>query len=170
MTIFQNQETIILFSIAIIFSLTSLVLTIIIYKKNKLLQIRYEYFMLGRDAENLEEFFLELQEQVDFLSEENVKNKVQIRETIRLARRSYQKIGLVKYDGYNNSSGKQSFALALLDFTNSGFIINCLKNSSGDKSMLYIKEVDVGRAEILGQEEKRALDIALGYKVKERDE
>lgn len=54
-----------------------------------------------------------------------------------------------------------SFALALLDYTNSGFILNTV-HSRG--CYLYIKTVDCGQTEVLlGAEEKDALERALGY-------
>ena len=37
---------------------------------------------------------------------------------------AYQKMGLVKYDAFNQMGGQLSFSLALLDENNNGFIIN----------------------------------------------
>ena len=58
--------------------------------------------------------------------------------------------------------GKVSFALALLDYTNTGIILNCMHSASG--CFLYIKEVEAGTTDVqLGAEEKGALERALGY-------
>ena len=51
----------------------------------------------------------------------------------------------------------------MLDYTNSGFVLNCVHSRNG--CYLYIKEVDAGHTEVvLGNEEKEALEQALGYK------
>ena len=55
-----------------------------------------------------------------------------------------------------------SFAMAVLDYTNSGFILNCMHSREG--CFLYIKEIDAGATDTpLGAEEKEALERALGY-------
>lgn len=58
--------------------------------------------------------------------------------------------------------GNLSFVLALLDYTNSGFILNSVHSREG--CYIYTKIVDKGQTEVLlGTEEKEALDQALGY-------
>ena len=58
--------------------------------------------------------------------------------------------------------GKISFAMALLDYTNSGLIINCMHGANG--CFLYVKDVEAGATDVqLGTEEKGALERALGY-------
>ena len=55
-----------------------------------------------------------------------------------------------------------STAIALLDYTNSGFILNCVHSREG--CYIYVKEVDMGQTEIvLGNEEQEALEQAMGY-------
>ena len=58
--------------------------------------------------------------------------------------------------------GTLSFVIAVLDYTNSGFILNCIHSKEG--CYLYMKEVDAGKTEkVLGNEEQEALEQALGY-------
>lgn len=45
--------------------------------------------------------------------------------------RTYQKMGLVKYDAFNEMGGKLSFSLAMLDVKNNGFIINAMHTREG---------------------------------------
>ena len=55
-----------------------------------------------------------------------------------------------------------TFACALLDYTNTGIILNCMHGTGG--CFLYIKEVEAGATDVqLGAEEKGALERALGY-------
>ncbi len=62
--------------------------------------------------------------------------------------------------------GKLSFSLALLDQKNDGFIINAMHSREG--CYTYIKEIVDGNSIIvLAEEEKNALDIAMGNVAKE---
>ena len=40
--------------------------------------------------------------------------------------RSFQKCGIVKYDAFKELGGQLSFAMALMNDSNTGFIINCI--------------------------------------------
>ena len=44
---------------------------------------------------------------------------------------TYQKMGLIKYDAFNEMGGKLSFSLAMLDVRNNGFIINAMHTREG---------------------------------------
>ncbi|MDD3661317.1 MAG: DUF4446 family protein, partial [Lachnospiraceae bacterium] len=73
---------------------------------------------------------------------------------------AFQKFGLVKYDAFKQMGGMLSFSLALLNDQDNGFIINSVHSSDGCYS--YTKEVKDGMSDIsLGEEEKKALEIAL---------
>ena len=80
----------------------------------------------------------------------------------RNSRASFQKLGIVKYNAFKGMGGNLSTAIALLDYTNSGFILNCVHSREG--CYIYVKEVDMGQTEIvLGNEEQEALEQAMGY-------
>ena len=58
--------------------------------------------------------------------------------------------------------GKLSFALAMLDKKNSGFILNAIH--SRDNCFLYIKEIVKGESYVmLSEEEVKALKAAMVY-------
>ena len=122
---------------------------------------RYENFMSGKDAESLEDFFLDIQENVDHLIDETKKNKDNIKTLNRVMKRSYQKYGIYKYDAFEEKTGKRSIAIALLDFTNTGFVLTF--QNIGESTLVYLKEVEVGNTRAkLGEEEQKALEIAMG--------
>ena len=78
---------------------------------------------------------------------------------------TFQKVGLVKYDAFQEMGGKLSFSLALLNEINDGFIINAMHSREG--CYTYIKEVIDGNSIIaLGDEEKEALEMAINYNAK----
>ena len=118
--------------------------------------------MKGKDAKSLEQDIIALFEDNKFIKNENEKNRKDIREILRRMEYCYQKIGLVKYDAFQQMGGKLSFCLCLLDNKNSGFILNSVHSSDGCYS--YTKEIKKGESELsLGEEEKKALDMAMGY-------
>lgn len=128
---------------------------------------QYDYFMRGKDAETLEDYFRELQKQVEQLEEEDQKNKDMMRILNKNIRASYQKLGLVKYNAFGGMGGNMSFAMALLDYTNTGLVLNSVHSREG--CFLYVKDVEAGTTSIeLGAEEKLALEQALGYREKEQ--
>ena len=95
------------------------------------------------------------------LLEENQRYLTQnIDDLYRKLRGTYQKLGVVKYNAYSRVGGNISFVLAMLDETNSGFIINVMNGREG--SQTYMKEVTNGKTtERLGKEEQHALMLAI---------
>ena len=90
-------------------------------------------------------------------------NKDSIRTANKNSRAAFQKIGIVKYNAFKGMGGNLSFALAMLDYTNTGFVLNSVHSREG--CYLYLKDVERGETEVLlGAEEKEALEQALGYK------
>lgn len=74
--------------------------------------------------------------------------------------RSYQKVGIVKYNAYSTMSGNVSFVVAMLDGDDSGFILNVINGREG--SNIYIKDITNAQSnERLGTEEIQALKIAV---------
>ena len=123
---------------------------------------RYDYFMRGKDAESLEDIILEQIDEIKRLRAEDRSNKDSIRTLNRNQRASFQKFGVVRYNAFKGMGGTLSFAFALLDYTNTGFVLNSVHSREG--CYLYIKPVDRGQTDVLlGSEEKEALEQALGY-------
>ena len=76
--------------------------------------------------------------------------------------KSVHKYGIVKYDAFDDVGGKLSFVLALLDDSDSGFVLNAVH--SKENCFLYIKEIVKGESYImLSNEEIEALRIAKRY-------
>ena len=68
--------------------------------------------------------------------------------------------GLIRYDAYNEMSGRQSTSIALLDSSRSGVVLSSIHHR--DQARLYAKQVDKGRGELrLSPEEEEALRLAL---------
>lgn len=143
-------------------SIASLAMAIFAVVKYNELYRHYDFFMRGRDAESLEDFIMEEKDDLLALQESDRSNKDAMRLMNRNLRASFQKIGVVRYDAFDGMGGKMSFAFALLDYTNTGIVLNCMHSREG--CFLYIKEIDAGTTDTpLGAEEKEALERALGY-------
>ena len=69
-------------------------------------------------------------------------------------------MALAKYDAFKEMGGKLSYCVALLDETNTGFIINSVHNTDGCYS--YSKRIKNGVSEIaLSTEEQKTLEHAM---------
>ena len=125
------------------------------------LKKRYRIFMSGKNAKNLEKTLIERLDQVDGLLEANAVNEKNIKKLFNNMKFTFQKVGLVKYDAFNEMGGKLSFSLALLNETDDGFVMNAVHSREG--CYTYIKEVVGGNSIIvLSEEEQEALSMAKG--------
>jgi hypothetical protein len=75
-------------------------------------------------------------------------------------RRAFQRIGLVRFNPFQDTGGNQSFALAMLDSQGDGFIVSSLHARTGTR--IYAKVLTAGQADAaLSAEENEALRRAL---------
>ena len=78
-----------------------------------------------------------------------------------ISEKTFQKIGVVRFNPFNNLGGNQSFVIALLDRQNNGFVISSLFIKEG--SRVYAKLIKEGKSEhSLSGEEQEALKRAMG--------
>ncbi len=123
---------------------------------------RYRIFMRGKDAVSLEKAFAQKFIEVDRLVEISKNQSIEIKRLKDILSKTTNKIGIVKYDAFPDVGGKLSFALAMLDESNSGFVLNAIHSREG--CYTYVKEIVNGESYIvLGQEEKDALRQAVNY-------
>ena len=141
-------------------SVILLILIIITFVQISKFKKKYKKFMLGKDGANLEKDIMTLYEDNKFMKLSIDRNRDDIKTLYKKHEKSFQKIGLVKYDAFTEMGGKVSFALALLDENNSGFIINSVHSSEGCYS--YTKRVKDGDSQLaLSNEEKVAVERAV---------
>lgn len=70
-----------------------------------------------------------------------------------------QKVGLVRFNPFDELGGEHSFSLALLDGKDTGFVLTGLHTR--ERTRIYIKSIKRGKSEYdLGNEEKKALERA----------
>ena len=136
------------------------ILVIVFIAKERKLSKKYNKFMMGKDAKSLEEDIVRLYEDNSLLKDQAENNKRDIKRLYKRLSKTYQKLGIVKYDAYQQMGGLLSFSLALLDENNDGFVLNSIHSTEG--CYLYTKEITNGESKIeLGNEERVALDQAM---------
>lgn len=144
------------FAVIILLLVFMIVLCVNMAKLSK----KYNKFMGGKNAKSLEKDIIGLYEDNRLIKTSMEKNRMDIDNLYRKLEGAFQKIGIVKYDAFNQMGGQLSFSLALLDENDNGFIINSVHSTEGCYS--YTKEIKNGLCDIsLGDEEKKALDIAM---------
>ena len=137
-----------------------LIIVIVLLVNLSRLSKKYKKFMGGKNAKSLEKDIMGLYEDNKLIKVSMDKNRKDIENLYRKFEGAFQKIGIVKYDAYNQIGGQLSFSLALLDENDNGFVLNSVHSADGCYS--YTKEIKAGLCDIsLGDEEKKALDIAM---------
>ena len=156
---FLNNCAGLLFLLLVILIIVLIVLVILVLKQNRALKKKYERFMRGKDGTSLETNLIKRVNDIENLIAKNKENEKNIEKISQELTKTFHKVGIVKYDAFNESGGKLSFSLALLNQENDGFIINAMHSREG--CYTYIKEIIKGNPIVLlSSEEKEALEMA----------
>lgn len=138
-----------------------LILSIVQFIQIRKLKKMIKAFTTGKSGANLEKTIISLVEDNKFLKNDVKSNRREINHIYKRLETTYQKMGLVKYDAFQQMGGQLSFSLALLDENNTGFIINSVHSTEGCYS--YTKQIRNGESAIdLSEEEAEALAMAMG--------
>ena len=122
--------------------------------KHKRMQAKYQIFMRGKDGKSLEKGFLE---QFKTVEKQNTRD---IDTIYKRMKTHYQKIGIVRYDAFQEMGGNLSFVLTMLDENNNGWVFNAMHSREG--CYTYIKEIVKGESYMeLGEEERESLKKAM---------
>ena len=145
----------------LIFMVISLIL------KVSRLEKRYQSMMRGQDGISIEKALTNRLKKLDAIAamgEDQSRDMGRLRGKLDRTLTNY---GIVKYDAFDDVGGKMSFALAMLDSENTGFILDTIH--SKDKCFLYLKEIVKGESYImLSNEEVEALKLAVTNKEEEK--
>ena len=143
------------------FCIVLFILVIVNMVQTSKMKKKYKKFMSGKNAKSLEEILVKRLNQIDSLVDANATNEKNIKKVVNNMKFTFQKVGLVKYDAFNEMGGKLSFSLALLNASNDGFVLNAVHSREG--CYTYVKEIIDGNSIItLAEEEQEALKMAKG--------
>lgn len=71
-----------------------------------------------------------------------------------------QKVGLVRFDAFDDAGGELSFSAALLDNDGNGIVLTAINGRS--ESRTYAKSIDSGKSShTLSEEEEKAITVAM---------
>lgn len=155
-----NFDPGILVILSFIISILLIILIITLFLRQSRLEVNYRIFMKGKNGKSLEETFKQQFDDIDVVKEQTDLLHKRMMYVEKSLNKSYQKCGIVKYDAFKEIGGKLSFAYALLNDSNTGFVMNCIHSREG--SYTYIKDVIRGECELqLSDEEAEAIKIAM---------
>lgn len=161
--IFINENLLIFLAIA-----TAVILLLLAANIFSLWQIfsmrrRLELFFQGRKAKDLEELLAQ-QIKRQIKSEKEIKDLLKSsRDLWKIVLKSVHKVGVVRFNPFKDTGGDQSFAIALLDASDSGLVISSLYTRDGVR--VFSKAVEKGKSKYqLSEEEKQAIEKAKGRK------
>lgn len=152
---------VILLAVSLILIIILLCICISNGKKIKLLSGRIDDLTSGKNGESLEGELDQIIEDNKTLLKESAKNSEDIQKLFKKVKGAYQKMGIVRYDAYEQLGGEMSAVVVLLDEENNGVLLNNVYSTEG--GYVYTREIEGGKCKLeLGEEEKRALSKALG--------
>lgn len=134
-------------------------LIISLYAKVNSLKRRYQRMMQGMEGVNIERMMIgHIDEVRDALvTVDRLKHETKRLENLLTA--CVQRIGLVRFNAFDDTGSDLSFALALLDANNNGVVLSSLYGRN--ESRVYAKPiVNLQSKYILSTEEQQALQIA----------
>ena len=136
-----------------------IVLVVILFRKLREQKERLDRFLVGQDGSDLEAALNDRFSRISALEDHNLENERAIRDIYSRLQGTYQKMGIVKYNAFTENGGNLSFAMALLNEKDNGYVMNVMNSREG--SYVYVKEISQGRCDIpLGGEEEKALTEA----------
>ena len=151
---------ILILSIAVNVLLTAIVLLFIFRIKN--LEDKYYSFIAKFDGNrSIEEVMNSYMKMVKNVNEDNKIIKANILNVERQLNMCVQNIGMVRYNAFDDVGSELSFAIAMLDNEDNGFVINSIYGRTS--SNVYAKTIENGTSKVtLSDEEIKAV-----YKAKE---
>lgn len=158
---FQSTTNIIIVSVAFNFFLVLILFIINAANASKIkkLKAKYNKFMSGISDRNLEELINSCIENSNEVIGKNREIEKHINDIERTLMQCLQKIGIIRYNAFENMGSDLCFAIALLDSNDNGVVINGIY--SRESSSTYAKPIIGGKSKYpLSAEEIQAVEIA----------
>lgn len=128
------------------------------YRIMRLEKIRKEFFSSGVNK-NFEQILVDQNRSLSQINKELKEQDRSISEILKENKDNFQKMGFIRYNPFDDSGGNVSFAIALLNAHDDGFVISSLHGREGTR--VYAKAVKSGMSESkLTEEELKAIKNA----------
>lgn len=116
-------------------------------------------FFAGKTAADLEEVIKNLQMELQASRTQQSELEIALTELRYKTSFAMQKVGLVRFNPFDDGGGNFSFSLALLDLHETGVVITSMHGRQQNR--IYTKTIQNGRSEIqLTDEEQQAITLA----------
>ncbi|MCQ4726521.1 DUF4446 family protein [Anaerotignum faecicola] len=168
-----NGSLLIIVAALIIMVIALMIICIATVIDIKRLKKRYEVFTGSRrrPEHNLESQLSQIHETNEKLEEKYGLMCDIIKDMDKNMEKCIQKVGVIRYNPFDEVGGNLCYAVAILDNENNGVVLNGIHSRTG--SFTYAKPIEFGVSEyVLSVEEKQALEAALvsGHSSKTRHE
>lgn len=148
-----------LFIISFVLLVINFIFLISNIKKTNRLKIKYSRFMNGLSDRNMEELLENCLTNLNTVNAKNRDIEVKINDIERNLFQCIQKVGIIRFNAFDNVGSDLSFSIALLDNNDSGIVISGIY--ARDSSSTYAKPIVSGKSKYpLSAEEIQAIDIA----------
>lgn len=152
-------EILILFAVCFIFIIINCIMLIANIKKTNKIKVKYNRFMNGLSDRNIEELLETCLSNTNSVSAKNREIEHKINDIERQLIQCVQKVGIVRFNAFDNVGSDLSFSIALLDNNDTGVVVSGIY--SRDSSSTYAKPVSGAKSKYtLSAEEIQAIDIA----------
>ena len=157
-----TQETILILLAALAVAVIVLfILCIVLFVKFNRQKKRYDFFMGAnrRPSYNLEMKIEEYYETSKKIASDYSKLLDMVTDMDKTDKSKIQKVGLIRYNPFDEMGGNLCFALALLDGNDNGVVLNGIHSRTG--SFTYAKPIEMGVSiYMLSEEEMQAVEEA----------
>ncbi|MBR4113218.1 MAG: DUF4446 family protein [Anaerotignum sp.] len=160
MTWIENNTTYVLLGLAAAVAVL-FILCIVLFVKFSGQKKRYDYFMGAnrRPSHNLEMKIQDYYETSKRIEEKYSKLLDMVTDMDKTDKTKIQKVGLIRYNPFDEMGGNLCFALALLDGHDNGVVLNGIHSRTG--SFTYAKPIEMGVSTyMLSEEEIKAVEMA----------
>lgn len=147
-----------------IFIILALLIIAVVFLSFNILKLKKRLALFFKKGDtNLEEVLTSQLKKVEKQEEDLTKIFEKISQLDKISQKSFQKIGIVRFNPFREVGGNQSFSIALLNADDNGFILSSYYGH--ELNRIYAKPVSSGRARYsLSKEEKKAIEKAINHR------
>jgi len=134
----------------------NLLLTVVVFVHLQRTKVRISQLLKYGDSGDLEQKFEKILSDNNSITKKQTEIDALYSHIRSISERSLQKTSLIRFNPFKDTGGDQSFALCMLDHTNSGIIITAIH--SRETTRVYTKKIKDGQSALtLSNEEQQAL-------------
>ncbi|MBU3964843.1 DUF4446 family protein [Patescibacteria group bacterium] len=143
------------------FFLILIILNIVLLAAVFLIRRRFKIFLQGKNGRNLEDLVDKSAAEIGRINLGLAKINKRQEEQEKILETTIRKVGMVRFNPFKNTGGDQSFAIALLNSSDSGIVLSSLYLREGMR--IYAKPIGQAKSKYsLSAEEEEAIKKAIG--------